>query len=100
MSALISRTPGHAYVLADKDYLSNPPFDPARGKLPRLKGHGRGEVIAGEWRVIVIEQPDNLTPRSARALPRRVSNITIKPLTFETRRAVRGSLYQEQASSS
>ena len=42
MSALVSRTPGHAYVLADKDYLSNPPFDPACGTLPRLKGYGWG----------------------------------------------------------
>jgi hypothetical protein len=40
MSALISRTPGHAYVLADKDYLSNPPFDPACGTLPHLQGYG------------------------------------------------------------
>jgi hypothetical protein len=42
MSALISRTPGQAYVLADKDYLSNPPFDPACGTLPHLKGYGWG----------------------------------------------------------
>lgn len=42
MSALISRTPGRSYVLADKDYLSNPPFDPACGTLPRLKGYGWG----------------------------------------------------------
>jgi hypothetical protein len=42
MSALISRTPGRAYVLADKDYLSNPPFDPACGTLPTLKGFGWG----------------------------------------------------------
>jgi hypothetical protein len=42
MSALVSRTPGHAYVLTDKDYLSNPPFDPACGTLPRLKGYGWG----------------------------------------------------------
>ena len=34
MSALVSRTPGRAYVLLDKDYLSNPPFDPACGTLP------------------------------------------------------------------
>lgn len=40
MSALVSRTPGRAYVLIDKDYLSNPPFDPACGTLPRLKGYG------------------------------------------------------------
>lgn len=42
VSALVSRTPGHAYVLADKDYLSNPPFDPACGTLPHLKGYGWG----------------------------------------------------------
>jgi hypothetical protein len=42
MSALISRSPGHAYVLADKDYLSNPPFDPACGTMPALKGYGWG----------------------------------------------------------
>jgi hypothetical protein len=42
MSALISRTPGRAYVLADKDYLSNPPFDPACGTLPHLQGYGWG----------------------------------------------------------
>lgn len=39
MSVLVSRTPGRAYVLADKDYLSNPPFDPACGTLPRLQGY-------------------------------------------------------------
>jgi len=43
MSALISRTPGRAYVLADKDYLSNPPFDPACGTLPHLQGYGWGK---------------------------------------------------------
>jgi hypothetical protein len=42
MSALISRTPGRAFVLADNDYLSNPPFDPACGTLPRLKGYHWG----------------------------------------------------------
>lgn len=40
MSTVISRTPGRAYVLADKDYLSNPPFDPACGTLPHLQGYG------------------------------------------------------------
>lgn len=40
LSALVSRTPGRAYVLADKDYLSNPPFDPACGTLPHLQGYG------------------------------------------------------------
>lgn len=43
MSALVSRTPGRAYVLADKDYLSNPPFDPACGTLPHLRGYGWGK---------------------------------------------------------
>jgi hypothetical protein len=42
-SALVSRTPGRAFVLADKDYLSNPPFDPACGTLPRLEGYGWGK---------------------------------------------------------
>lgn len=42
MSASISQTPGRAYVLADKDYLSNPPFDPACGTMPHLKGYGWG----------------------------------------------------------
>jgi len=42
MSALVSRTPGRAYVVIDKDYRSNPPFDPACGTLPRLKGYGWG----------------------------------------------------------
>lgn len=42
MSALVSRTPGRAYVLADNDYRSNPPFDPACGTLPRLSGYGWG----------------------------------------------------------
>jgi hypothetical protein len=42
LSAIVSRTPGRAYVLADKDYLSNPPFDPACGTLPRLEGYGWG----------------------------------------------------------
>jgi hypothetical protein len=42
MSAIVSRTPGRAYIVVDKDYLSNPPFDPACGTLPRLKGYGWG----------------------------------------------------------
>jgi hypothetical protein len=40
MSALVSRTPGRAFVRVDNDYLSNPPFDPACGTLPRLKEYG------------------------------------------------------------
>jgi hypothetical protein len=42
ISAVVSRTPGQAYVMADKDYLSNPPFDPACGTLPRLQGYHWG----------------------------------------------------------
>ncbi|MFO1084402.1 MAG: hypothetical protein U1E21_07560 [Reyranellaceae bacterium] len=42
LSAIVSRTPGRAYVVADKDYLSNPPFDPACGTLPRLAGYRWG----------------------------------------------------------
>jgi len=40
MSASVSRTPGGAFVRVDNDFLSNPPFDPACGTLPRLKGYG------------------------------------------------------------
>jgi hypothetical protein len=40
MSAIVSRVPGRAYVVVDNDYLSNPPFDPACGTLPRLEGYG------------------------------------------------------------
>jgi hypothetical protein len=40
MSAIVSRTPGRAFVRVDNDFLSNPPFDPACGTLPRLKGYG------------------------------------------------------------
>lgn len=40
MSAIVSRTPGRAFVRADNDYRSNPPFDPACGTLPRLEGYG------------------------------------------------------------
>ncbi len=40
MSALVSRTPGQAYLRVDNDFQSNPPFDPACGTLPRLKGYG------------------------------------------------------------
>jgi hypothetical protein len=40
MSALLSRTPGQAYLRVDNDFQSNPPFDPACGTLPRLKGYG------------------------------------------------------------
>jgi hypothetical protein len=42
LSAIVSRTPGRAFVRADNDYLSNPPFDPACGTLPRLTGYGWG----------------------------------------------------------
>ena len=40
LSALVSRTPGQSYIVADQDYLSNPPFEPACGMLPKLKGYG------------------------------------------------------------
>ena len=40
MSAIVSRAPGRAFVRVDDDFLSNPPFDPACGTLPRLKGYG------------------------------------------------------------
>jgi hypothetical protein len=40
MSAIVSRTPGRAFVRVDNDFRSNPPFDPACGTLPRLKGYG------------------------------------------------------------
>jgi hypothetical protein len=40
MSAIVSRTPAGAFVRVDNDFLSNPPFDPACGTLPRLKGYG------------------------------------------------------------
>ncbi len=40
MSAIVSRRPGQAYLRVDNDFQSNPPFDPACGTLPRLKGYG------------------------------------------------------------
>jgi hypothetical protein len=40
MSAIVSRTPGRAFVRVDNDFRSNPPFDPACGTLPRLAGYG------------------------------------------------------------
>ena len=40
MSAIVSRSPGHGYVLPEQDYLSNPPFEPACGLLPKLNGYG------------------------------------------------------------
>jgi hypothetical protein len=40
ISALVSRSPGRAFVRVDNDYRSNPPFDPACGTLPRLAGYG------------------------------------------------------------
>lgn len=41
-SAIVSRAPGRTFIVADKDYLSNPPFDPACGTLPRLAGYHWG----------------------------------------------------------
>jgi len=40
LSAVVSRSPGQSYVVSDQDYLSNPPFEPACGLLPKLKGYG------------------------------------------------------------
>lgn len=40
LSAVVSRAPGQSYVVTDQDYLSNPPFEPACGMLPKLKGYG------------------------------------------------------------
>ena len=40
LSAVVSRTPGQSYIVTDQDYLSNPPFEPACGMLPKLKGYG------------------------------------------------------------
>ncbi len=40
LSAVVSRSPGQSYVVSDQDYLSNPPFEPACGMLPRLEGYG------------------------------------------------------------
>ncbi len=40
LSAVVSRTPGQSYIVADQDYLSNPPFEPACGMLPKLEGYG------------------------------------------------------------
>ena len=45
LSAVVSHTPGRAYVITDKDYLSNPPFDPACGTLPRLAGYQWGRQL-------------------------------------------------------
>jgi hypothetical protein len=42
MSAIVSRTPGRAFVRVDNDFLSNPPFDPTCGTLPRLAGYHWG----------------------------------------------------------
>ena len=40
LSAVVSRSPGRSYVVSDQDYLSNPPFEPACGLLPKLAGYG------------------------------------------------------------
>ena len=40
LSAVVSRSPGQSYVVSDQDYLSNPPFEPSCGLLPKLKGYG------------------------------------------------------------
>lgn len=38
LSALLRSAPGQAVVVARNDYLSNPPFDPSCGTVPRLIG--------------------------------------------------------------
>lgn len=43
LSAIVSRTPGRAFVVVDQDYLSNPPFEPECGLLPKLSGYGWDE---------------------------------------------------------
>jgi|EndMetStandDraft_6_1072998.scaffolds.fasta_scaffold31703_2 hypothetical protein len=40
LTAIVSRRPGKAYVVSDQDYLSNPPFEPPCGLLPKLSGYG------------------------------------------------------------
>ena len=40
LTAIVSRTPGKAYVVSDQDYLSNPPFEAPCGLLPKLSGFG------------------------------------------------------------
>jgi hypothetical protein len=40
LTAIVSCTPGKAYVVSDQDYLSNPPFEAPCGLLPRLRGYG------------------------------------------------------------
>jgi hypothetical protein len=40
LSALLRSAPGQAVVVVDKDYRSNPPFEPACGTVPRLEGFG------------------------------------------------------------
>ena len=38
LSALLRSAPGQGVVVIDKDYRSNPPFDPACGTVPKLEG--------------------------------------------------------------
>jgi len=40
LSALLRSAPGQGVVVVDKDYRSNPPFEPACGTVPRLEGFG------------------------------------------------------------
>ena len=40
LTAIVSRTPGKAYVVSDQDYLTNPPFESPCGLLPKLTGFG------------------------------------------------------------
>jgi hypothetical protein len=38
LSALVRGAPGQGIVVMDKDYRTNPPFEPACGTVPRLDG--------------------------------------------------------------
>ncbi|MBS0517143.1 MAG: hypothetical protein JSR90_00535 [Proteobacteria bacterium] len=39
LSALVRSAPGQGIVVMDKDYRSNPPFEPSCGTVPRLEGY-------------------------------------------------------------
>ncbi|MFI4999515.1 MAG: hypothetical protein ACHQK9_06515 [Reyranellales bacterium] len=39
LSAILRSEPGQAIVVIDKDYRSNPPFEPSCGTVPRLRGY-------------------------------------------------------------
>jgi hypothetical protein len=40
LSALVAKGPGQGVVVVDKDYRTNPPFEPSCGTVPRLRGYG------------------------------------------------------------